>query len=193
MGVEVDVDAPVEVLVGKDAGVDADAAVDVDVDVAVVRDASLEKYANVKLDVHAGVDVDVGLGVSVESGVEVSMHFFFCSYTVGPLKGGNAQDKWRNMFRVNLWQGHPISYNFTTFFSKNLIDEWLNVFLKERINARGVIALRIYQETNKNKNKTKNKMGKQVHGEGQTSISTIWSYFPFTYACHLFFILLAQK
>ena len=36
-------------------------------------------------------------------------------------------------------------------------------------------------------------MEKQVHGEGQTSISTIWSYFPFTYACHLFFILSAQK
>ena len=117
MGVEVDMDAPVEVLVGKDAGVDADA--DAAVDVAVVRDASLEKYANVNLDVHAGVDVDVGLGVSVESGVEVSMHFF-CSYTVGPLKGGNAQDKSRNMFRVNLLQGHPISYNVTTFFSKKL-------------------------------------------------------------------------
>ena len=124
MGVEVDMDAPVEVLVGKDAGVDADADaavdVDVDVDVAVVRDASLEKYANVNLDVHAGVDVDVGLGISVESGVEVSMHFFFCSYTVGPLKGGNAQDKSRNMFRLNLLQGHPISYNVTTFFSKKL-------------------------------------------------------------------------
>ena len=110
VGVEVDMDAPVEVLVGKD----------VDVDVAVVRDASLEKYANVNLDVHAGVDVDVGLGASVESDVEVSMHFFFCSYTVGPLKGGNAQDKSRNMFRVNLLQGHPISYNVTTFFSKKL-------------------------------------------------------------------------
>ena len=79
------------------------------------------------------------------------------------------------------------------FLAKNLIDECLNVFLKERINARAVIALRIYQKTNKNKNKTKNKMGKQVYGEGQTSISTIWSYFPITYACHLFFILSAQK
>ena len=122
VGVDVDVDAPVEVLVGEDVGVDADAdaAVDVgvEVDVVVVTDASAEKYANVKMDVHAGVDVDVGLGVSVESGVEVSMHF--CSYTVGPLKGGNAQDKSRNMFRVNLLQGHPISYNVTTFFSKKL-------------------------------------------------------------------------
>ena len=116
VGVDVDVDAPVEVLVGEDAGVD----VDVEVDVVVVTDASAEKYANVKVDVHASVDVDVGLGVSVESGVEVSMHFFFCSYTVGPLKDGNAQDKSRNMFRVNLLQGHPISYNVTTFFSKKL-------------------------------------------------------------------------
>lgn len=121
VGVEVDVDAPVEMLVGEDASVDADADAAVDVDVVVVRDASAEKYANVKLDVHVGVDVDVGLGVSVESGVEVSMPFFCCSYTVGPLKGVNAQDKSRNMFRVNLLQGHPISYNFTTFFSKNLI------------------------------------------------------------------------
>ena len=62
-----------------------------------------------------------------------------------------------------------------------------------------MIALRICQKTKnkkqkqkQNKNK-KNKMEKQVHGEGQTSISTIWSYFPFTYACHLFFILSAQK
>ena len=115
VGVDVEVDAPVEVLVGEDAGVDADADaavdvnVDVDVDVVVVTDASAEKYSNVK------VDVDVGLGVSVESGVEVSMHFF-CSYTVGPLKGGNAQYISRNMFHVNLLQGHPISYNFTTFF-----------------------------------------------------------------------------
>ena len=134
VGVDVDVDAPVEVLVGEDAGVDADAdaAVDVDVelDVVVVTDASAEKYANVKVDVHAGVDLDVGLGVSVESGVEVSMHFFFCSYTVGPLKGGNAQDKSRNLFHVNLLQGHPISYNFTTFFCKNLIRFFL--FLIER-------------------------------------------------------------
>ena len=122
VGVDVDVDAPVEVLVGEDAGVDADAdaAVDVDVDVVVVTDASAEKYANVKVDVHVGVVVDVGLGVSVESGVEVSTHFF-CSYTVGPLKGGNAQYILRNMFGVNLLQGHPISYNFTTFFSRNLI------------------------------------------------------------------------
>ena len=121
VGVDVDVDAPVEVLVGEDAGVDADADASVDVDVVVFADARAEKYANVKVDVHVGVDVDVGLGVSVESGVEVSMRFFCCCYTVGPLKGGNAQYISRNMFRVNLLQGHRIFYNFTTFFSKNLI------------------------------------------------------------------------
>ena len=63
---------------------------------------------------------------------------------------------------------------------------------KKRINARGVIALRIYQKTKKQKTKTKqkqkNKMEKHVQGERQTSISTIWSYFPVAYACHLFFI-----
>lgn len=109
VGVDVDVDAPVEVLVGEDAGVDADADASVDVDVVVIADAIAEKYANVKVDVHVGVDVDVGLGVSVESGVEVSMRFFCCCcYTVGPLKGGNAQYISRNMFRVNLLQGHRI-------------------------------------------------------------------------------------
>ena len=116
VGVDADVDAPVEVLVGEDA--DADAAVDVDV--AVVADAGAETYANVTVDVHVGVDVDVSQGVSVESGVEVFKHLFR-SCTVGPLKGGNAQYISRNMFGVNLLQGHPISYNFTTFFSKNLI------------------------------------------------------------------------
>ena len=44
------------------------------------------------------------------------------------------------------------------------------------------------KQKTKTKQKQKNKMEKHVHGERQTSISTIWSYFPVAYACHLFFI-----
>ena len=116
MGVEVDMDAPVEVLVGKDAGVDADADAavdaDVDVDVAVVRDASLEKYANVNLDVHAGVDVDVGLGVSVESGVEVSV--MYPEFVVCNIAGNcitNAENSTIFYFKsVSTWQEEPTAH-----------------------------------------------------------------------------------